>query len=123
MIARAIAHISASMAPANLLNCGTRTSSAARSVMSTMPVPRGSTATIRSRRLIVRRPIPTTPRISHRCPDHPDRLDRHLAIGVEVIGAVEVHRVEFAAGDKHLQVDDLGTLQIERLQLVRRERD
>src|SRR5439155_17201681 len=32
-----------------------------RSVMSTIPVPRGSTTTIRSRRLIVRRPIPTTP--------------------------------------------------------------
>jgi hypothetical protein len=35
--------------------------SAARNVISTIPVPRGSIMTIRSRRLMVRRPIPATP--------------------------------------------------------------
>jgi hypothetical protein len=44
-----------------LANCGARTSSAARNVISTTPVSRGSTMTIRSRRLNVSRPIPTTP--------------------------------------------------------------
>jgi hypothetical protein len=45
-----------------------------------------------------------------------------LAVGIEVIRAIEVDWVDVAAGDKHLQVDDLGTLHVERLQLVRRER-
>src|SRR6266704_652720 len=42
--------------------------------MSAMPVPRGSTMTSRSRRLIVRRPIPTTAR-SRRPPHQPLLLD------------------------------------------------
>src|SRR6266849_3708238 len=82
MIARAIANISASMAPSDLLNCGTRTSSAARSVMSTIPVPRGSTTTIRSRRLAS---DSDDPRIGHRCPDHPDRLEESAARADELV--------------------------------------
>jgi hypothetical protein len=46
-----------------------------------------------------------------------------LAIGIDIIGAVVVEWVEFAAGNKHLQVDNLGALRIERLQLAWRERD
>src|SRR6266404_2806843 len=67
--------------------------------------------------LKIQAPDPDDPCVNHCCADHADRLDRHLAIGVEVIWAVEVDRVDFAAGDKHLQVDDLRALQIERLQL------
>jgi hypothetical protein len=42
---------------------------------------------------------------------------------MEVVGAVEIDRVDIAAGHEHLQVDDLRALQIEHLQLVRCERD
>src|SRR5712671_4576493 len=61
MIALAMATISASGSPSAMPNCAARTSSAARNVNSVIPAPRGSTMTIRSRRLRVRRPIPTTP--------------------------------------------------------------
>jgi hypothetical protein len=61
MIAPAITTISASRSPSALPNCGGRTSPAARNVNSANPVPRGSTETIRSRGLRVRRPTPTTP--------------------------------------------------------------
>ena len=57
----AIATISASRSPSALPNCGARTSLAARNVNSAIPIPLGSTMTIRSRRLRVRRPSPTTP--------------------------------------------------------------
>src|SRR5215470_8399219 len=58
-MALAIATISVSTSPSVLANCAARTSSAARSVKSPIPVPRGSTITTRSRRLRVRRPSPT----------------------------------------------------------------
>jgi hypothetical protein len=51
----------ASRSPSAPPNCGARTSPAARNVNSAIPVPRGSTMTIRSRRLRVSRPSPTTP--------------------------------------------------------------
>src|ERR1700730_4841863 len=44
-------------------------------------------------------PDPDDPRISHRCPDYTDRLDRHLAVGIKVIGVVEIDRVDLAARD------------------------
>jgi hypothetical protein len=49
-------------------------------------------------------------RVGHRRADHPDRPDGHLAIRIEVIGAIQVHWVDFAAGDKRPQIDDLGAL-------------
>jgi len=59
-----------------------------------MPVPRGSTATIRSRRLSVRGPSPTTPASAIARADHPEHFLRHRAIRVEVIGGVEIDGIE-----------------------------
>jgi len=42
---------------------------------------------------------------------------------MEVIRAIEVNWIDLVAGNKHLQVDDLGALQVESLQLVRCECD
>src|SRR5260370_36981704 len=115
MIARAIATISASRSPSTLLNCGARTSSAARSVISGIPVPRGSTITIRSRRRSVRRPSPTTPCLGHCRTDYPQRLDCDRAIGIEVIRAVEIDGIDIAARHELLQIDHLGAFDVERL--------
>ena len=90
---------------------------------SAIPVPRGSTITIRSRQLNVRRPIPTTPLSAIAAPITRIASTRHLAIWVEVIRAAEIDGVNFDARDEHLQVDDFGAPQVERLQLVRCECD
>jgi hypothetical protein len=71
----------------------------------------------------MRRPIPTTPASSHRRADHPERLDRDRAIGIDVIRGVEIDGIEFTARDKLLQIDDLRAFDIKRLQLLRGERD
>ena len=64
-----------------------RTSSAARKVNSATPAPRGSTMTIRSRRLRVSRPIPTTPASAIAAPIT-GALDRNRTIGIEVVSGV-----------------------------------
>src|ERR1700738_128021 len=118
MIAPAIATISASRSPSALPNCGARTSPAARNVNSAIPVPRGSTTTIRSRRLRVRRPSPTTPTLAIAAPITRKRLDRDRAIGIDEVRAVEIDRIDVATRYKLLQVDDLCAFDIERLHLV-----
>jgi hypothetical protein len=50
-------------------------------------------------------------------------VHRDGAVGIEVVGAVEVNGINFAAWHKFLQVYNLGAFDIERLQLIRRERD
>src|SRR5580704_14015361 len=105
MIEPAIATISASRSPSALPNCGARTSPAARSVNSAIAVPRGSTITIRSRRLRVRRPSPTTPGLGYGRADNPERRHRDRTIGIDVIRAVEIDRID-AGARKLLQVYD-----------------
>ena len=90
---------------------------------SAMPVPRGSTATIRSRRLSVRRPSPTTPCLGRRRADHPERFLRHRAIRVEVIGSVEIDGIELTPWHKLRQVDDLRAFDVECLQFLGGKRD
>jgi hypothetical protein len=104
MIARAMATISASSSPSAVANCDARTSSSARNVISAIPVPRGSTITIRSRRRSVRRPSPTTPASGHRRTDHPQRCDCDPAIGIEVIRTVEIDGIDVAARHELLQI-------------------
>ena len=75
MIALAIVTISASSSLTATPNYAALTSSAARKVKSAIPVPRGSTTTIRSRRLRVSRPSPTTPPSAICRADHAYRFD------------------------------------------------
>jgi hypothetical protein len=92
-------------------------------VNSAIPVPRGSTITIRSRRLSVSRPIPTTPCLGYCRADHPQRLDRDRAVGIEVIRAVEIDGIDVAARHELLQIDHLRTFHVEGLQFLRHECD
>src|SRR5580700_6216224 len=107
MIAPAIATISASRSPSALPNCGALTSLAARSVNSAIPIPLGSTMTMRSRRLRVSRPSPTTPASAIAAPDHPERLDRDRTIGMEIIRAVEIDGIDIVTRHELLQIDHL----------------
>jgi hypothetical protein len=90
---------------------------------SAMPAPQGSTATIRSRRLSVRGPSPTTPASGHRRADHPERFLRHRAIRIEVIGGVEIDGIEVTPWHKLFEVDDLRAFDIECLQFLGGKRD
>src|SRR3974377_667933 len=104
MIVSAIATMSASALPFDsLANSGGRTSSAERRVDITRPAPRGSTRTGRSRRAPRTRarprrlragdgnpPEPEPVLLGHRLADDPECLGRELAVGMDVIGGVEV---------------------------------
>src|SRR5580692_1245271 len=107
MIAPAIATISASRSPSALPNCGDRTSLAARSVNSAIPIALGSTMTMRSRRLRVSRPSPTDAGLGHCRADHPQRLDRDRTIGMEIIRAVEIDGIDIVTRHELLQIDHL----------------
>jgi hypothetical protein len=98
-----------------------------------MPEPRsrrGSTITIRSRRLTVSRPSPTTPAsaLPRRSPaasrlrsGHRDRGNR--AIRIEVIRAVEIDGIDVAARHELLQIDHFRAFDVERLQFLGSECD
>src|ERR1700732_1340263 len=63
-------------------------------------------------------PDPDDSGLGHCRADHPERLDRNRTIGIDVVRAVEIDRIDVAAWYKFLQVDDLCAFDIERLQLV-----
>ena len=52
---------------------------------SAIPVPRGSTTTIRSRRLSVSRPKSDDSAFGHCRADHAQRFDRDWAVGIKVV--------------------------------------
>ena len=56
--------------------------------------------------------------LGHSSGDHPQRLDRDRAIGVEVIRTVEINGIDLAARYEPLQIDHLLALDIKRLQLL-----
>jgi hypothetical protein len=62
--------------------------------------------TIRSRRLRVRGPSPTDTGLGHGHADNPERLHRDRTIGIDVIRAVEIDRIDVVARHKLLQIYD-----------------
>ena len=52
-------------------------------------------------------PEPDDTSLGHCRADHPERLDRDRAIGIDVVRAVEIDRIDVTARHKLLQVDDL----------------
>ena len=73
---------------------------------------------IRSRRLSVRRPMPTTPASAIPAPITPERFLRERAIGIKVIRAFKVDGIEFATQHKLFQIDHLRAFDVERLQFL-----
>jgi hypothetical protein len=100
-----------------------RTSFAARNVSSAIPVPRGSTITIRSRRLRVSRPSPTTPTSAIAAPITRSVSTAIGPLGIEVIRAVEIDGIDVVARHELLQIDDLRAFDVERLQFRWGKRD
>ena len=54
----------------------------------------------------------------HRLADHPEGLSGELAIRIDVIGGIEVDRIDFVALDKALEVDDLRRFDLQGLQFI-----
>jgi hypothetical protein len=96
-------------------NSAGRTSSAERRVDITRPAPRGSTRTGRSRHEIVTLPSPTSLLWAICLPDDPECHRRQLAVGVDVIGRVEIDRADFVAVHKAVEIDYLKAVEIDYL--------
>src|SRR6202022_2136798 len=56
--------------------------------------------------------------LGHCRADHPERLDRDWTIGIDVVRAVEIDRIDVAARYKLLQVNNLCAFDVECLQLL-----
>src|SRR5437762_10304688 len=123
MMVSAIATISASISASLFSKAAALTSWDARKVISTMPAPRGSTMTGRSRRLKVTRPIPTSPASAIAAPITRKCLNRDRAIRINIIRVTEIHRVDLGARHEGFEVDDLRAFHVECLELGGREGD
>src|SRR5690349_1108706 len=123
MMVSAIATISASISASLFSKAAALTSWDARKVMSTMPAPRGSTMTGRSRRLKVTRPIPTSPASAIAAPITRNVSTADRPIRIDVIRGAEIYRVDLGARHESLNVDDLRAFHVERFELGGREGD
>src|ERR1700730_12308884 len=61
--------------------------------------------------------------LGHCRADHPERLDRDRTIGMEMIRALEIGRIDLVTRHELLQIDHLRAFDIERLQLLGGEGD
>jgi hypothetical protein len=122
MIASTIATMLPPISPFALApNSAGRTSWAECRVDMTTPAPRGSTRTGPLAAQDRDASKPDLVAVRHRLPDDPERLRRQVT--VDVIGRVEIDRVDLVAVHKTVEVDDLRGLDLEVLQLVIGDRD
>ena len=59
----------------------------------------------------------------HRFADHPERLDRDLAVGIDEIWRIEIQRINLVALDEAIEINGLRRFDAQRLQLVVRDDD
>ena len=69
------------------------------------------------------RPSAIWPGLLHRGADHPECFLRQLAVGRQVVGVVPIDAVDVAGRDEPLDVDGLGALQLDRLDLLVGQQD
>jgi hypothetical protein len=78
---------------------------------------------MRSRRLSVRRPSPTIPVSAIAALDHLIRLRGDRTVRIDVVRRAEIERVDISARHEGGEVDSFRAFDVERLQLLWRERD
>ena len=88
-----------------------------------MPAPRGSTATHPLVPAERETPEPDDACLGHRRADHPECFLRHWTIRIEIIGGVEIDRIEVTLWHKPFEIDDLRAFDVECLQFLGGKRD
>src|SRR6516164_10964196 len=68
-------------------------------------------------------PEPDVVRLSHRLANDPERLGRDLAVRMDVIGCVEIDRIDLIPVHEAFEIDDLRRLDLQVLQLFVGDRD